>query len=391
MQPIEEIRVRLDADTQKLESLIAAKSGEAADAAGASGSASASESDGEGPKALSKRFEDLKVRYLGKKGDISGLLRAMGTLPAEERPAFGKLVNELRDLAEGRFSALQERIQETEIAGSLAGSTLDATLPGYRVPLGSLHPMSQVREEIVDFFQGLGFELALAPEVDNDWYNFEALNIPPDHPSRDMHDTFYVDDKVVLRTHTSNVQVHYMETHPDQPIRIIAPGFVYRVDNDATHSPMFQQVECLVVDKDISFAHLKGTLFLWARHMFGTETTMRFRPSYFPFTEPSAEMDVSCYFCKGTGTVPTGSGIVPTGTGTGAAGTGCRVCKQTGWIEIGGCGSVDPNVFGKVGWDPEKFTGFAFGFGIDRITMLKYGIPDISYLTRNDNRFLRQF
>ena len=365
MQPIDEIRVRLDADMQKLESLL---SGHPVLAEAATPYA-ASAPDGEGHKA-SRLFEDIKVRYLGKKGEISGLLRVMGTLPPEERPGYGKLVNELRDSAGARFSALQARIQEAEIASSLAGSRLDASLPGYRVPLGSLHPMTQVREEIIAFFQGLGFELALAPEVDNDWYNFEALNIPPDHPSRDMHDTFYVDDKVVLRTHTSNVQVHYMETHPDQPIRIIAPGFVYRVDNDATHSPMFQQVECLVVDKDISFANLKGTLFLWARHMFGTETTMRFRPSYFPFTEPSAEMDVSCYFCKGAG---------------------CRVCKQTGWIEIGGCGSVDPNVFGKVGWDPEKYTGFAFGFGIDRITMLKYGIPDISHLTRNDNRFLRQF
>ena len=361
MQPIDEIRTRLDADMHALES---------------------SPAGGEAAKSLAKGFEDLKVKYLGKKGEISGLLRSMGTLPAEARPEFGKLVNELRDHAEARFAALQGKIQEAEIAGSLAGSSLDATLPGYRLPFGSMHPMSQVREDIISFFQGLGFELALAPEVDNDWYNFEALNIPPDHPSRDMYDTFYVDDKVVLRTHTSNVQVHYMEMHPDRPIRIIAPGFVYRVDNDATHSPMFQQVECLVVDKGISFANLKGTLFLWARHMFGTETTMRFRPSYFPFTEPSAEMDVSCIFCKGTGTLASSGG---------APGLPCRTCKTTGWIEIGGCGSVDPNVFGKVGWDPEKYTGFAFGFGIDRITMLKYGIPDISHLTRNDNRFLKQF
>jgi phenylalanyl-tRNA synthetase alpha chain len=355
MQAIEEIRIRLDGEMQQLETSVAA---------------------GEDGKSLSRRFEDLKVRYLGKKGDISGLLRSMGTLAPEARPEFGKLVNELRDHAEGRFSSLHSRIQEAEIAGSLSGSTLDPSLPGYRVPLGSLHPMTVVREEIISFFQGLGFEMAVAPEVDNDWYNFEALNIPPDHPSRDMHDTFYVDDRVVLRTHTSNVQVHYMETHREPPLRIIAPGFVYRVDNDATHSPMFQQVECLVVDKDISFANLKGTLFLWARHMFGAESTMRFRPSYFPFTEPSAEMDVSCYFCR----------VRP-----GEAGKGCRICKQTGWIEIGGCGSVDPNVFGKVGWDPEKYTGFAFGFGIDRITMLRYGIPDIGHLTRNDNRFLRQF
>jgi phenylalanyl-tRNA synthetase alpha chain len=255
------------------------------------------------------------------------------------------------------------------IESSLRRSRVDPSLPGIRIPVGTLHPMSRVRDDIIDFFQGLGFELAVAPEVDTDWYNFEALNIPPEHPSRDMHDTFYVDDNVVLRTHTSNTQVHYMEAHGVPPLRIIAPGFAYRVDNDATHSPMFQQVECLVVDEGISFAHLKGTLFLWARHMFGAETTLRFRPSYFPFTEPSAEMDVSCIFCR---------------VGPGLPGKGCRVCKHSG------C-SIDPNVFAKVGWDPEKYTGFAFGFGIDRITMLKHGIPDISLLTRNDNRFLRQF
>lgn len=368
MHPIEDIRARLDADLNALESQLTS-----------------------GGKGMSKPFEDLKVRYQGKKGDISGLLRSMGALPPEQRPDFGKLVNELRDYAEARFAALQDRIKEAEIAGSLAGSSLDVSLPGYRVPLGSLHPMSQVRDEIIAFFQGLGFELAAGPEVDNDWYNFEALNIPPDHPSRDMHDTFYVDDQVVLRTHTSNVQAHFMETHREQPIRIIAPGFVYRVDNDATHSPMFQQVECLVVDKGISFAHLKGTLFVWARHMFGAKTTMRFRPSYFPFTEPSAEMDVSCYFCEGKGYL----NAVNAGTGKPAGDANgkqpCRTCKTTGWIEIGGCGSVDPNVFGKLGWDSEVYSGFAFGFGIDRITMLRYGIPDISHLTKNDNRFLRQF
>ena len=319
---------------------------------------------------LPRRFEDLKVRYLGKKGEISALLRGMGALPAEERPGFGKRVNDLRDYADGRLAVLQQRVEDAAIEGSLKAGGIDTTLPGYRVPLGSLHPLTQVRDEIISFFQGLGFELGVAPEVDNDWYNFEALNIPPDHPSRDMHDTFYVDDQVVLRTHTSNTQVHYMETHREPPIRIIAPGFVYRVDNDATHSPMFQQVECLLVDEGISFAHLKGTLYLWVKHMFGPEAKLRFRPSYFPFTEPSAEMDMTCYFCKGKG---------------------CRTCKNTGWIEIGGCGSVDPNVFAKVGWDSEKYTGFAFGFGVDRIAMLRYGIPDISYLTRNDNRFLRQF
>lgn len=349
MATLTDIREQFDADLKVLETAL----------------------DGGGDAAsLPRRFEDLKVRYLGKKGEISALLRSMGTLPAEERPAFGKLVNELRDYAEGRLAAAQQRVEEAAIEGSLKSGGADATLPGYRVPLGTLHPLTQVRDEIITFFQGLGFELAVAPEVDNDWYNFEALNIPPDHPSRDMHDTFYVDDQVVLRTHTSNTQVHYMEGWREPPIRIIAPGFVYRVDNDATHSPMFQQVECLLVDRGISFAHLKGTLYLWVKHMFGPDAKLRFRPSYFPFTEPSAEMDMTCYFCKGKG---------------------CRTCKQTGWIEIGGCGSVDPNVFEKVGWDPEEYTGFAFGFGIDRIAMLRYGIPDISHLTRNDNRFLRQF
>lgn len=357
MATLDEIRTQFDEDLRGMEAAL-----EGAAGTPASGAA------GEPP--LPRRFEDLKVRYLGKKGEISALLRAMGALPAEERPAFGKRVNELRDYADARLLALQQRVEEAAIEGSLQSGGIDATLPGYRVPLGSLHPLTQVRDEIISFFRGLGFELALAPEVDNDWYNFEALNIPPDHPSRDMHDTFYVDDRVVLRTHTSNTQVHWMETRKEPPIRIIAPGFVYRVDNDATHSPMFQQVECLLVDEGVSFAHLKGTLYLWVRHMFGSDAKLRFRPSYFPFTEPSAEMDMTCYFCKGKG---------------------CRTCKQTGWIEIGGCGSVDPNVFEKAGWDPEKYTGFAFGFGIDRIAMLKYGIPDISYLTRNDNRFLRQF
>jgi phenylalanyl-tRNA synthetase alpha chain len=353
MATLEEIKAQFDRDLGGLEAALDGKT-----------------APGDEKAPLPRRFEDLKVRYLGKKGEISALLRSMGALPAEERPAFGKRVNELRDYADERLSAVQQRVDEAAIEGSLKASGLDATLPGYRVPLGTLHPLTQVRDEIISFFQGLGFELAMAPEVDNDWYNFEALNIPPDHPSRDMHDTFYVDDRVVLRTHTSNTQVHYMERHREPPIRIIAPGFVYRVDNDATHSPMFQQVECLLVDQGVSFAHLKGTLYLWVKHMFGSDARLRFRPSYFPFTEPSAEMDMTCYFCKGKG---------------------CRTCKNTGWIEIGGCGSVDPNVFEKVGWDPEKYTGFAFGFGIDRIAMLRYGIPDIGHLTRNDNRFLRQF
>jgi phenylalanyl-tRNA synthetase alpha chain len=315
-------------------------------------------------------FEALKTKYLGKKGEIYGLMRGMGAMPADRRAGFGKRVNELRDLAESRFAELEGRAEEKAIEERLKTGSVDPTLPGLRAPLGHLHPLSQVREDTVDFFRGLGFEIAEAPEADHEWFNFEALNIPADHPSRDMHDTFYVDDGVVLRTHTSNAQVHHLLEHKQPPVRILAPGFVYRVDNDATHSPMFQQVEALVVDEGISFAHLKGTLFLWARHVFGPEARLRFRPSYFPFTEPSAEMDVSCIFCGGSG---------------------CRVCKQGGWIEIGGCGNVHPAVFENTGWDPERYTGFAFGFGLDRIAMLKYGIPDISMLTRSEQRFLRQF
>ncbi len=315
-------------------------------------------------------IEDLKTKYLGKKGEIYGLMRGMGALSPEQRPVFGKSVNELRDLAEARFTELEAKAGEKAIEVRLAQSSVDPTLPGVRAPSGHLHPLTLVREDTVDFFRGLGFEIVEAPEADHEWYNFEALNIPPDHPSRDMHDTFYVDDGVVLRTHTSNAQAHHLLEHKEPPVRILAPGFVYRVDNDATHSPMFQQVEALVVDEGISFAHLKGTLFLWAKHVFGSGAKLRFRPSYFPFTEPSAEMDVSCIFCGGSG---------------------CRICKQSGWIEVGGCGSVHPAVFENTGWDPERYSGFAFGFGLDRIAMLKYGIPDISMLTRSETRFLRQF
>jgi phenylalanyl-tRNA synthetase alpha chain len=315
-------------------------------------------------------LDALKLRYLGKKGEIYGLMRGMGALPAEERPAFGQRVNELRDLAEARFGALDAAAAESAIAEKLSASTVDPTLPGMRTELGHLHPLTQVREDTIDFFRGMGFELAEAREVDHDWYNFEALNIPQDHPARDMHDTFYVDENVVLRTHTSNTQVHYLLNREQGPVRILAPGCVYRVDNDASHAPMFQQVECLVVDENITFAHLKGTMLLWAEHVFGKGTRLRIRPSYFPFTEPSAEVDVSCSICDGKG---------------------CRLCKQTGWIEVGGCGSVDPAVFTQVGWDPERYTGFAFGFGIDRIALLKYGISNIALLTRNETRFLRQF
>lgn len=311
----------------------------------------------------------LRVRFLGKKGLVTGLMKQMGTLSAEERPGFGKEVNLLKqEVAQQIDTALQEA-KQAALQKKLDSGWLDVSLPAAGLGPGSLHPLYSVREEIIDFFSSMGFHVSLGREVETDWYNFEALNTPPDHPSRDMQDTFYVDQKMMLRTHTSGTQIHYMENHKP-PIRMIAPGHVYRVDSDATHAPMFQQVECLVVDRDISFAHLKGLLFLWAKKLFGDQVKLRFRPSFFPFTEPSAEMDVSCVFCGGSG---------------------CRRCKQTGWMEIGGCGSVDPQVLNHVGIDSEEYTGFAFGFGIDRIAMLRYQIPEIGLLTSNDQRFLQQF
>lgn len=313
-------------------------------------------------------LQNLKSLYMGKKGRITELLKAMGALPAEERPAFGKRVNELRDSASQQFEVAEKQLEEQQINAALK-SSIDPTLPGKSIGRGSLHPVYQVREATIHFFRGLGFKLAQGPEVETDWYNFEALNIPPHHPARDMQDTFYVDQKVVLRTQTSGVQIHTMENEKP-PLRIIAPGHVYRADSDASHAPMFQQVEGLVVDKNISFAELKGTLYLWAKYMFGENAKIRFRPSFFPFTEPSAEMDVSCSICGGSG---------------------CRACKHSGWIEILGCGSVNPRVFESVGIDPEEYTGFAFGFGLDRVAMLRYGIPEIGLLSRNEIPFLQQF
>lgn len=313
--------------------------------------------------------DELRVKYLGKKGLVSGLTRVMGTLSPEERPLYGKAVNDLKDKVE---AAIQDRLEAAKAAAleaSLQSGYVDVTLPGRGLPAGTLHPLYQVRDHMIDFFTGLGFSLETGREVETDWYNFEALNIPADHPARDMQDTFYVNPGIVLRTQTSGVQVHVMEKQAP-PIRMIAPGHVYRVDSDATHAPMFQQLEGLVVDKDISFAHLKGILLLWAREFFGANTGVRFRPSFFPFTEPSAEIDITCFNCGGDG---------------------CRTCKGTGWIEIGGCGSVDPAVLANVGIDSEEYTGFAFGFGIDRIAMIKYKIPEIGLLTGNDHRFLRQF
>jgi phenylalanyl-tRNA synthetase alpha chain len=313
--------------------------------------------------------EEFRVRFIGKKGLVTGLMRQMGSLAVEERPEFGKKVNVLKDYVEQRIAVLREQASQKALEQQLSQSGADISLPATRIKSGGMNPLQIVRDEIIDFFYGMGFQVEYGREIETDWYNFEALNIPPSHPSRDMQDTFYIDAQALLRTHTSGTQIHVMENQ-EPPIRIIAPGHVYRVDADATHAPMFQQVEALVVDEGISFAHLKGILFLWAQSLFGDKVKIRFRPSFFPFTEPSAEMDISCVFCGGSG---------------------CRRCKQTGWMEIGGCGSVDPNVLNAVGIDSEKYTGFAFGFGIDRIAMLRYQIPEIGLLTGNDQRFLEQF
>jgi phenylalanyl-tRNA synthetase alpha chain len=311
----------------------------------------------------------LRVKYLGKKGLVTELLKQMGSLPGEERPSFGKLVNELKTAVAEKIDTAIAEAEKKSLESKLASGWVDVSLPADGISAGSTHPLYDVREEIIDFFAQMGFAVDSGRDVETDWYNFEALNTPPDHPSRDMQDTFYLADKVMLRTQTSDTQIHYMETH-EPPFRMIAPGHVFRVDNDATHAPMFQQCEGLVVDENISFAQLKGILQIFMTKLFGEGVKTRFRPSFFPFTEPSAEMDVSCVFCGGTG---------------------CRRCKGTGWMEVGGCGSVDPNVFKNCGIDSEKYTGFAFGFGLDRIAMLRHAIPEINLLTANDQRFLNQF
>lgn len=314
-------------------------------------------------------IDAIRIKYLGKKGLVTELLKQMGSLPGEERPAYGKKVNDLKEFVSEAIDLALETSAQAALAKKLASGGIDISLPENGLSAGSTHPLYDVREEIIDFFAHMGFEVDFGRDIETDWYNFEALNTPPDHPSRDMQDTFYVGDKVMLRTHTSGTQIHYMETH-QPPFRMIAPGHVFRVDSDATHAPMFQQIEGLVVDENITFAQLKGVLQVFMNKLFGDGVKTRFRPSFFPFTEPSAEMDVSCVFCDGAG---------------------CRRCKGTGWMEIGGCGSVDPNVFINCGIDPEKYTGFAFGFGLDRIAMLRHAIPEIGLLTGNDQRFLAQF
>jgi len=312
-------------------------------------------------------LELLRVKYLGRKGALTSILRGLGKLAPEVRRSVGLEANRAKVALEEALEQVLRALKEA--ARQAASSTIDVTLPGRRALRGCSHPLNQIMAEVCDIFLHLGFEAVEGPEVELDWYNFEALNLPPDHPARDMQDTFYFNDKVLLRTHTSPMQIRTMEQR-QPPVRIIAPGKVYRRDSDITHSPMFHQVEGLLVDKGVTFADLKGVLTAFVHQMFGPEVGVRFRPSYFPFTEPSAEVDIECVICRGEG---------------------CRVCKTTGWLEVLGSGMVHPAVFEAVGYDPETYTGFAFGLGIERIAMLKYGIDDIRLFFENDLRFLRQF
>ena len=315
-------------------------------------------------------LNQIRVNVLGKKGTLTGVLRSLGSLAPEERPIMGELVNKARTQLEAALEDKGRQLAEEEQQRKLAAERLDVELPGRRPRRGHIHPLRAVAEEICEVFLGMGFSIAEGPEVELDYYNFEALNLPPEHPAREMQDSLYINEKVLLRTHTSPVQVRTMEAQYPKPIRIIAPGRVYRRDAlDATHSPMFHQIEGLVVDENISFGDLKGVLTIFAQKIFGEDRKVRFRPSYFPFTEPSAEVDVSC----------------------GCGGKGCRICKRTGWLEILGAGSVNPKVLAMSKYDPAKYTGFAFGMGIERIAILKYGITDIRLFYENDIRFLRQF
>jgi len=319
--------------------------------------------------ATRRDLDEVRVKYLGKRGTLTQLLRALPGLPPAERPIVGKEANAAKTGLESELEAREAVLEGLERRARLAADRPDLSLPGRRIVPGALHPLTQVHDEIVDVFTGMGFAVAEGPEVELDFYNFEALNIPKDHPARDMQDTFYVGGEVLLRTHTSPVQIRTMERQKP-PVRIICPGRVYRRDADITHSPVFHQVEGLAVDRGISMADLKGTLALFARELFGPDSRIRFRPSFFPFTEPSAEVDVLCFLCKGGG---------------------CRVCKQSGWLEILGSGMVHPRILRAMGYDTEEVTGWAFGMGIERVAMLRYGVDDIRLFFENDLRFLSQF
>ena len=316
-------------------------------------------------------LNEMKVRFLGKKGELTAILKGMGKLSADERPIIGQLANEIRDEIADYLEEKTSSIKNAAMNARLNIESIDVTLPGVSLAKGSKHPLTQVIDEAKEIFTGLGFEVAEGPEVESDYYNFEALNLPKDHPARDMQDTYYVNDEIVLRTQTSPVQVRTMEAKAGAlPVKIICPGKVYRKDDDATHSPMFHQIEGLVIDKNITMGDLKGTLLAFIQQMFGPEVQLRLRPSYFPFTEPSVEVDISCVNCGGVG---------------------CRMCSNTGWLEVLGAGMVHPNVLKAGGYDPEEVTGFAFGLGVERIAMLKYGIDDLRLMFENDLRFLKQF
>jgi len=314
-------------------------------------------------------LDRVRVRYLGKKGLFTQRLQALGELPPERRPAAGKAINEARRTFQQALEDRRRRLHQARLEARLAAETLDVTLPGRGQRSGGLHPVTRTLERIRRIFVGAGFEVAEGPEIEDDYHNFEALNIPPHHPARAMHDTFYLDAHTLLRTHTSPVQIRVMESGKP-PFRVIAPGRVYRCDSDLTHTPMFHQVEGFLVDDEVSFADLRGVLDQFLRLFFEQDVRVRFRPSYFPFTEPSAEVDVSCVMCGGEG---------------------CRICGRSGWLEVMGCGMIHPNVFQAVGIDPDRYSGFAFGLGVERLAMLRYGIGDLRLFFENDLRFLEQF
>ena len=317
-------------------------------------------------------LNDIRVKYLGKKGELTTILRGLGQLSKEDRPRIGQIVNEARQQLEQLIAEKNEELRSAELQKRLGSEKIDVTLAGRRPARGHLHPLTLTLMEIKDIFMRMGFSVAEGPETEKAYYNFEALNLPKDHPARDMQDSFYITEDILMRSQTSPVQARTMENHePNSPIRMIAPGRVYRRDDyDATHSPMFTQIEGMVIDKGISLADLKGTLETFLKQIFGEKVKVRLRPSFFPFTEPSAEVDISCVMCKGAG---------------------CRVCKGTGWLEILGAGMIHPNVLRMSGYDPEKVSGFAFGMGVERITMLRYGIDDLRLFYDNDLRFLKQF
>jgi phenylalanyl-tRNA synthetase alpha chain len=316
-----------------------------------------------------KSLQDIRVQYLGKKGELTSIMKSMGSLLPEDRPLLGALANQVKEELEQQIDARFSSLRQDEIARRLKEETIDVTLPGRGNFTGTKHPITLVTEEIVDIFSALGFGVEEGPEVEKDFYNFEALNIPKDHPARDMQDTFYISDDVVLRTHTSPVQIRTMLNHAP-PVRVIAPGTVYRRDSDITHSPMFHQIEGFLVDRKVTFGDLKGILTTFITRFFGDNVGVRFRPSFFPFTEPSAEVDIQCVICRGKG---------------------CRVCKNSGWLEILGSGMIDPEVFKSVNYDSEVYSGFAFGLGLERVAMLKYGVNDLRLFFENDIRFLTQF